>query len=142
MKSWAAEFKEFIMQGNVVGLAVAVVIGAAFGAMVDSLVADLITPLIAAIGGQPDFGDLSFTINNSKFMYGNFINTVISFLIIALVIFLFVVKPMNALMERMKTAEPEAPVLTKCPYCLTDVSVEATRCPACTSELTPTTMPA
>ncbi|HWV24587.1 MAG TPA: large conductance mechanosensitive channel protein MscL [Thermomicrobiales bacterium] len=137
MKSWASEFKEFIMQGNVVSLAVAVVVGAAFGALVNSLVSDMITPLIAAFGGQPDFSDLSFTINGSKFMYGNFINAVVSFLIIALVIFIFVVKPMNSLMEKMKTAEPEDPALTKCPYCMTDVSIEATRCPACTSELKP-----
>lgn len=135
MKSWGSEFKEFILQGNVVSLAVAVVVGAAFGALVNSLVADMITPLIAAFGGQPDFSELSFTINGSKFTYGNFINAVISFLIISAVIFFFVVKPMNALIEKMKTAEPEDPGLTKCPYCFTEVSVDATRCPACTSEL-------
>ena len=135
MKSWGSEFKEFIMQGNVVSLAVAVVVGAAFGALVNSLVADMITPLIAAFGGQPDFSSLSFTINGSHFLYGNFINAIIAFLIIAFVIFFFVVKPMNTLMERSRKEEPADPTLTKCPYCLTEVSVDATRCPACTSEL-------
>lgn len=135
MKSWGSEFKDFILQGNVVSLAVAVVVGAAFGALVNSLVADMITPLIAAFGGQPDFSELSFTINGSKFTYGNFINAVIAFLIISAVIFFFVVKPMNALIDKMRTAEPEDPAVTKCPYCFTEVSVDATRCPACTSEL-------
>lgn len=137
MKNLTSEFKEFIMQGNVVALAVAVVVGAAFKAIVDSFVADLVTPLIAAFGGQPDFSALSFTINGSHFMYGSFINTLISFLIIAAVIFFFVVKPMNTLMERTRKEEPEDPTLTKCPYCFTEVAADATRCPACTSELTP-----
>jgi large conductance mechanosensitive channel len=105
------EFREFIFRGNVVDLAVAVVIGAAFGAVVTAFVADLVTPLIAAIGGKPDFGNLAFTINDSRFKYGHFINAVISFLIIAAVIFFFVVKPLNALAARRKAAEtePEAP---------------------------------
>ncbi|HET6547766.1 MAG TPA: large conductance mechanosensitive channel protein MscL [Solirubrobacter sp.] len=105
------EFREFIFRGNVVDLAVAVVIGAAFGAVVAAFVADLVTPLIAAIGGKPDFGDLAFTINDSRFAYGHFINAVISFLIIAAVIFFFVVKPLNALAARRKAEapEPEAP---------------------------------
>jgi large conductance mechanosensitive channel len=135
LRSWGSEFREFIMQGNVVSLAVAVVVGAAFGALVNSLVADMITPLIAAFGGQPNFSSLSFTINDSKFMYGNFINAIVAFLLIAFVIFFFVVKPMNAMMERAKREDPEAPVLTRCPYCFTDVVIDATRCPACTSEL-------
>jgi len=106
------EFREFILRGNVVDLAVAVVIGAAFGAVVTSLVADIITPVIAAIGGQPDFSALTFTINGSEFRYGSFINAVISFLIIAAAIFFIVVKPLNALSARRKagvTPEPEAP---------------------------------
>jgi large conductance mechanosensitive channel len=105
------EFREFIFRGNVVDLAVAVVIGAAFGAVVTAFVADFITPRIAAIGGQPDFSNLDFTINGSKFRYGHFINAVISFLIIAAVIFFLVVKPLNALAARRKAAdvEPEAP---------------------------------
>ena len=107
------EFREFILRGNVVDLAVAVVIGAAFSALVASLVADIFTPLIAAIFGKPDFSALTFTINGSKFSYGNFINALIAFLSVATVIFFFVVKPLNLLHERRKkdeaTAEPEAP---------------------------------
>lgn len=107
------EFRAFILRGNVVDLAVAVVIGAAFGAVVAAFVADIVTPLIAAIGGKPDFAALSFTINGSKFSYGHFFNAVVSFLIIAAVIFFLVVKPLNALAARRKaqepTPEPEAP---------------------------------
>jgi large conductance mechanosensitive channel len=106
------EFREFILRGNVVDLAVAVVIGAAFGAVVTAFVADFVTPLIAAIGGKPDFSALSFTINGSKFSYGHFINAVISFLIIAAVIFFAIVKPLNTLAARRKAniePEPEAP---------------------------------
>lgn len=136
MKSLGSEFKEFIMQGNVVSLAVAVVIGAAFGALINSFVADMITPLIAAFGGQPDFSNISFAINGSKFMIGNFINALISFVLIAVIIFVFVVKPMNALIERAKTEDPVDPTVTKCRYCLSDVPVEARRCHACTSDLT------
>ena len=107
------EFREFILRGNVVDLAVAVVIGAAFSALVASLVADIFTPLIAAIFGKPDFSALTFTINGSKFSYGNFINALIAFLSVATVIFFFVVKPLNLLHERRNkaeaAAEPEAP---------------------------------
>ena len=107
------EFREFILRGNVVDLAVAVVIGAAFTAVVNAFVEDLVTPLIAAIGGQPDFSALKFTINDSTFLYGHFINAIVSFLIVAAVIFFFVVKPLNALAARRKAAdptpEPEAP---------------------------------
>jgi large conductance mechanosensitive channel len=103
------EFREFILRGNVVDLAVAVVIGAAFGAVVTAFVADFITPLIAAIGGQPDFGALKFTINDSVFRYGHFINAVISFLIIAAVIFFVIVKPLNALAARRKRGEEPEP---------------------------------
>ena len=102
------EFREFILRGNVVDLAVAVVIGAAFGAVVAAFVADVVTPLIAAIGGKPDFAELQFTINESTFKYGHFLNAIISFLIIAAVIFFFVVKPLNALAARRKQ-EPEEP---------------------------------
>jgi large conductance mechanosensitive channel len=100
------EFRAFILRGNVVDLAVAVVIGAAFGALVTSLVANIFTPLIAAIVGKPDFSDLTFTINSSKFLYGSFINALISFLSISAVIFFFVVKPLNALAARRKAEEP------------------------------------
>jgi large conductance mechanosensitive channel len=106
------EFREFVLRGNVVDLAVAVVIGAAFGAIVKALVDDLVTPLIAAIGGQPDFGALTFTINGSVFRYGDFFNAMIAFLIIAAVIFFFVVRPLNTLLARRKAKEeppPDAP---------------------------------
>lgn len=103
------DFKAFLLRGNVVDLAVAVVIGAAFGSVVTALVKDLITPLIGALGGQPDFSGLSFTINNSKFLYGEFINALISFLIIAAVIFFFVVKPLNVLLAKVKSGEEKVP---------------------------------
>jgi len=105
------QFREFLLRGNVVDLAIAVVIGAAFGAVIASLVADLFTPLIAAIGGQPDFSGLTFTINGSVFRYGHFLNAVISFIVIAALVFFLVVKPIAALMERRKAGlepEPEA----------------------------------
>jgi len=103
------EFREFILRGNVVDLAVAVVIGAAFGAVVTAFVADIVTPLIAAIGGKPDFAALSFTINESTFRYGHLLNAIISFVIIAAVIFFLVVKPVNALLARKAADdEPEA----------------------------------
>jgi large conductance mechanosensitive channel len=102
------EFREFLLRGNVVDLAVAVVIGAAFGAIVTSLVEDLLTPLLAAIGGQPDFSGLTFTINGSVFRYGQFLNALISFVIIGAAVFFAVVKPLNALMARRKAGlEPE-----------------------------------
>lgn len=105
------EFRDFLMRGNVVDLAVAVVIGAAFGALVNSLVSDLITPIIAAVIGKPDFSALTFTINGSVFKYGNFINALITFVSVAAAIFFFVVKPMNELQARLGrgTTEPEAP---------------------------------
>ena len=102
------EFREFILRGNLVDLAVAVVIGTAFTAVVTSMVEDLITPLIAAIGGEPDFSALSFTINGSEFRYGDFINALIAFLIIATVVFFFVIKPVNALLSRLRTEPPVA----------------------------------
>jgi large conductance mechanosensitive channel len=130
------EFKQFILRGNVIDLAVAVVIGAAFGAIVTSLVTNIITPLIAAIFGQPDFSGLSFTLNGSEILYGAFLNSVIGFLIIATVIFFAVVKPMNAVMTRMRTEPTPDPLTGKCPFCLSEVQVGATRCPFCTQEIT------
>ncbi len=129
------EFKAFILRGNVVDLAVGVVIGVAFGAVVTALVKDLITPLIAAIGGQPEFFNLSFTINKSKFLYGDFINAVVSFLIIAAVVFFLVVRPVNWLMTRRKTELPTDPTTRDCPYCLSSIPVKATRCAFCTAEV-------
>lgn len=129
-------FRDFVLRGNVVDLAVAVVIGAAFKGVVDALVKSLITPLIAAMGGQPDFSGLSFSINGSRFAYGEFINAVISFLIIAAVIYFLVVLPMNRLMSLRKTEEPVGPITRECPECLSKVPVRARRCAFCTAEIT------
>jgi large conductance mechanosensitive channel len=129
------EFKQFILRGNVVDLAVGVVIGSAFGAVVTAMVSDLITPIIGAVGGEPNFSALDFTINDSRFLYGHFLNAVISFLIIAAVIFFFVVKPLNMLMDEMKTEKPVAETTRDCPQCLSSVPKAARRCAFCTSEL-------
>ena len=132
------EFKKFIMRGNVVDLAVAVVIGAAFGAVVTALVKDFVTPLIAAIGGQPDFSRLRFSINGSQFLYGEFLNALIAFLSIAAVVFFFVVQPLNKLQAMAnRRNSPEEPTERKCPECLSDVPKAATRCKFCTTKLTP-----
>ncbi len=130
------EFRQFIMRGNVVDLAVAVVIGTAFGAVVTAFVADIITPLVAAIFGQPSFGGLTFTINKSHFLYGAFIDAVLSFLMIAAAIFFFVVKPLNMLAARRAAgAPPESPTTKACPECLSDIPIAARRCAFCTSEV-------
>lgn len=129
------DFKAFILRGNVVDLAVAVVIGAAFKSIVDALVADFITPLVAAIGGKQDFSSLDFTINSSVFAYGHFLNQTISFLIIAAVVFFFVVTPVNALMARAKKEPPVDPTSKKCPECLSEIPLEARRCAFCTAQL-------
>ena len=131
------EFKQFILRGNVIDLAVAVVIGAAFGAIVTSLVENIITPFIGAIGGQPDFSGLTFTLNNSEIRYGAFLNALLSFLIIAAVIFFAVIKPMNAVLTRMRTEPTPDPLTSKCPFCLSEVQLEARRCPFCTQEIEP-----
>jgi large conductance mechanosensitive channel len=129
------DFKEFLLRGNLVDMAVGIVIGVAFAAVVTALVGDLITPLIAAIGGKPDFGNLSFTINKSHFLYGAFINAVLTFVIIAAVIFFLVVKPVNALMARYKT-EPDVEQTTKdCPHCLSSIPIGASKCAFCTADL-------
>ena len=131
------DFKQFLLRGNLVDLAVAVVIGAAFGAVVTALVADFITPLIAAIFGKQSFADLSFTINHSTFHYGAFLNALLSFVIIAFVVFFFVITPTTHLMRRMGAMPEEEPAKKPCPECLTEVPEEARRCPACTSVLVP-----
>ncbi len=128
------DFKAFILRGNVVDLAVAVVIGAAFKSIVDALVADLITPLLAAIGGQPDFSALDITINESSFLYGHLLNQVISFGIIAAVVFFFVVTPVNSLMARAKKEPPVDPTSKKCPECLSEIPLDARRCAFCTTQ--------
>ena len=131
------EFRDFVLRGNVVELAVAVVIGAAFGALVTQFVASFITPLIAAIGGEPDFGDLAFTLNGAQFRYGLFLNALIAFLIIATVVFFFVVKPVNALTERLLPAKPVDRPTRECPECLSDVPAAASRCSFCTAPIEP-----
>jgi len=129
-------FREFLLRGNVIDLAVAVVIGGAFGAVVTALVKDLITPLIAAIVGKPDFSAISFTVNGSQFPVGDFINALISFLLVGAAVYFFVVVPMNAFMARMRRGEaPADPTTKKCPECLSDVPIGARRCAACTSAL-------
>ena len=125
------EFKQFLLRGNVVDLAVGVVVGAAFGTVVTALVKDLLTPLIAAIAKIPDFSGLSFTVNGSQFMYGDFINALISFLLVASAIFFFVVKPMNMLIARMHKEPSVDPTSKKCPECLSEIPIAAKRCSHC-----------
>jgi len=129
-------FKEFVLRGNVIDLAVAVVIGAAFGAVVGSLVKDLLTPLIAAIVGKPDFSALGLTIHGSRLLVGNFMNALISFMLIAGAVYFFVVAPVNAVVARQKRGEvPPDPTTKKCPECLSEVPIAARRCAFCTSTL-------
>ena len=135
MRSWASEFKQFVLRGNVIDLAVGIVIGVAFAAVVQAAVSDLLTPLIAAIFGQPDFSRLSFTVNKSRFLYGHFLNALISFLIIAFVVFFFVVKPVNALMSLSQRRESPDPSTRKCPECRSEIPIDARRCAFCTSEV-------
>jgi large conductance mechanosensitive channel len=130
-------FRDFILRGNVVDLAVAVVIGAAFGAVVTSLVENIITPLIAAIIGKPSFGSLHFTINDAAFGYGNVLNALIAFLSIAAVIYFFVVQPMNVIQSRLKPGKPVDEPTRACPECLSDVPRAARRCAFCTAQITP-----
>ena len=127
-------FKKFLFRGNVVDLSVAVVIGAAFGAVVTSLVTNLLTPLIAAVAGKPDFSYLSITINGSKILYGSFLNSLISFLMIAAAVYYFVVLPMNTYTERRNRgqASPD-PTTKKCPECLSEIPIAAKRCAFCAS---------
>jgi large conductance mechanosensitive channel len=129
------DFKEFLLRGNLVDMAVGIVIGIAFAAVVTALVADLITPLIAAIGGNPDFSSLSFTIHKSHFLYGAFINALITFVVIAAAVFFLVVKPVNALMARRKTEVSVDEQTRQCPECLSEVPVPARRCAFCTAEI-------
>ena len=126
-------FKAFLFRGNVVDLAIAVVIAVAFTAVITAFVKDLVTPLIAAIGGKPDFAGLYFTINNSKFFYGDFFNVVIAFVIIAAVIYFLVVVPYQSLMERSRKEPPADPTTKKCTECLSEIPKNARRCAFCTS---------
>lgn len=126
-------FRQFLLRGNVVDMAVGIVVGAAFGTVVTGFVKDLLTPFIAAIVKQPDFSALSFTINGSKFLYGEFVNAAISFLIIAAAVYFFVVLPMNALIARSKKEPPADPTTKKCPECLSEIPIGAKRCAFCAS---------
>jgi len=128
-------FKKFLLRGNVVDLAVAVVIGAAFGALVTALVKDLITPIIGLFGGLPDFSAWSFTVNGSKFMIGDFINAALAFIVLAAVIYFLVVMPMQHLFDRSKPQTPPEPETKLCPHCLSKIPQAASRCAFCTSEL-------
>lgn len=130
-------FKQFILRGNVIDLAVAVVMGVAFGAVVTALVKDLLTPLIAAIVGTPDFSAIKFTVNSSEFLIGDFINAVLSFLLIATAVYFFVVLPMNTVMARLRRSDTTPdPTTKKCPECYSEIPIPARRCAFCTSDLT------
>jgi len=132
------EFRKFILRGNVVDLAVAVVVGAAFNNVVQSLVKDIFTPLIAAVGGQHDFSKLAFQIHGSTFMYGEVINFLISFLLVAAVVFFFVVQPLNKLVSHLKPSDDvEKPAERQCPECLSAIPAKATRCKFCTAKSAP-----
>jgi len=126
------DFRQFLLRGNLVDMAVGIVIGVAFAAVVTALVTDLLTPLIAAIAGKHDFSSLHFTINHSTFLYGSFVNALISFVTIAAVVFFAVVKPVNALMARRRTEPPVDNTVKQCPECLSDIPVAARRCAFCT----------
>jgi large conductance mechanosensitive channel len=127
-----ADFKKFLLRGNLVELAVAFVMGVVFAALLKAFIADLITPIIALIFGKPDFSTLSFTINNSHFLYGDFINNLFTFITTAFVIFFFVVRPYNRLMARRAQEDPDT---RPCPECTSAIPVKARRCPLCTSEI-------
>ena len=129
------DFKEFLLRGNLVDMAVGIVIGVAFAAVVTALGADLITPLLAAIGGKPNFNNLSFTVNKSHFLYGAFINALITFILIAAVVFFLVVKPVNALMARRRTETAVDAPTQPCPHCLSDIPAGAGVCAFCTRDV-------
>lgn len=132
----AGGFKQFLLRGNVVDMAVGVVIGAAFGGVVTGFTKDLLTPMIAAVAGKPDFSAIKFTINGSAFLLGDFINAVVSFLIIAAAVYYMVVLPVNALVSRARKEPPADPTTKKCPECLSEIPIQAKRCAFCTSAIT------
>jgi large conductance mechanosensitive channel len=131
----AGGFKQFLLRGNVVDLAVGVVVGAAFGGVVTALTKDLLTPLIAAAVGKPDFSAIQLTVNGSKFLVGDFINAIVSFVLVAAAIYYLVVLPVNALVSRAYKEPPADPSTKKCPECLSEVPIGAKRCAFCTSPL-------
>lgn len=128
-------FKQFILRGNVVDLAVGVVIGAAFGKVVTALVESLLTPLISAVAKVPDFSGLYFTLNDTKFMYGNFLNALIAFILVAAAVYFFVVTPINSLIAKTKKEGPIDPTTKKCPKCMSEIQINATKCAFCTADL-------
>ena len=130
-------FRKFLLRGNLIDLAVAVVIGTAFSAVVKALVDDLVTPLIAAMGGKPDFSQQHFTINHSMFKYGDFINALIAFVLVAAVLYFFVVKPFSTLLERFKPTPTEPAKVRDCPHCASSVPMKAVVCAFCTREIPP-----
>jgi large conductance mechanosensitive channel len=131
----ASGFKQFLLRGNVVDLAVGVVIGAAFGGVVTAFTKDLLTPMIAAVAAKPDFSAIQFTINGSKFPVGDFVNAIVSFLIVATAVYYFVVLPVNALVSRARKEPPADPTTKKCPECMSEIPIGAKRCAFCTSQL-------
>jgi large conductance mechanosensitive channel len=137
MQGLLRDFRTFLLRGNLVDTAVGIVIGIAFAALVSALVKDLVTPVIAAIAGKHDFSALSFTIHESRFLYGDFLNAVIAFVSIAAAVFFFVVKPVNALMARRRTEPPVDEEVRPCPECLSEIPRAARRCAFCTTEVAP-----
>jgi len=135
MRPMLKEFRQFILRGNLVDLAVAVVVGAAFTAVVNALVKDIVTPVIAAVGGNSDFSNLAFTINGSRFAYGDFFNAVVTFLIVSAVVFFLVIKPVNELLERLQPAPAIDKETRPCPECLSDIPIAARRCAFCTADV-------
>ncbi len=129
-------FKQFLLRGNVIDMAVGIVVGAAFGTVVSGLVKDLLTPFIAALVKQPDFSALTFTVNGSKFLYGDFVNALVSFVIISAAVYFFVVVPVNALIARTRREPPADPTTRKCPECLSEIPIQARRCAFCTQPST------
>jgi large conductance mechanosensitive channel len=128
-------FKQFLLRGNVVDMAVGIVIGAAFGTVVASFVKDLMTPFIAAVVHKPDFSGIAFQLNGSKFLIGDFVNSIISFILIAAAVYYAVVLPVNALVARVSRQPPAAPTTKKCPECISEIPIEAKKCAFCTSAL-------
>ena len=129
------DFRAFLLRGNLVDMAVGIVIGIAFGAVITTFVAGFLTPLIAAIFGKPDFAALTFTINKSVFRYGAFLNALISFVLVAIVLFFLVIKPVNALVARARREPPADPTTRNCPECLSEIPIAASRCAFCTVEV-------
>lgn len=132
------EFKQFLLRGNVVDLAVGVIIGSAFSSVVNALVADILNPFISLIARIPDFSDIVFKINNNEFLIGHLLNTVISFMIVAATIFFFIIKPMNILVARSRKEAPADPTTKKCSECLSEIPIDAKRCAYCAQPIAKT----